>query len=137
VSDGLNDIPGVRQAAAALNEGLFLRGNIADAVKKRDFRRTAWSLGLLCLVVLLFVWAHMMTVRLGYDVQELRSQKRRLTNQYYYMKYRLSDVRSLTRVEMEARGRLGMVTPRTDQVVIVPDGGLRLPLWMLSWGGDR
>jgi cell division protein FtsL len=137
VSDGLNDIPGVRQAAAALNEGLFLRGNIADAVKKRDFRRTAWSLGLLCLVVLLFVWAHMMTVRLGYDVQDLRSQTRRLTNQYYYMKYRLSDVRSLTRVEMEARGRLGMVTPRTDQVVIVPDGGLRLPLWMLSWGGDR
>ncbi len=137
MSDGLNDIPGVRQAAAALNEGLFLRGNIADAVKKRDFRRTAWSLGLLCLVVLLFVWAHMMAVRLGYDVQELRSQKRRLTNQYYYMKYRLSDVRSLTRVEMEARGRLGMVTPRTDQVVIVPDRGLRLPLWMLSWGGDR
>lgn len=133
--DGLNDIPGVRKATAALHEGLFLRGNLADAVKKRDFRRTAWGFGLLCAFVFGIVYLHMTAVRLGYDVQELRSQKRRLTNQYYYMKYRLSDVRSLTRVEMEARGQLGMVTPRTDQVVILNDGKGRLPLWMQAWGG--
>jgi cell division protein FtsL len=135
LSDGLNDIPGVRKATAALQEGLFLRGNLADAVKRRDFRRTAWSLGLLSVFVFAFVWAHMTAVQLGYEVQDLRAQKRRLTNQYYFMKYRLSDVRSLSRVEAEARGRLGMVTPRTDQVVILEDSRVRLPMWMQAWGG--
>jgi hypothetical protein len=47
----------------------------------------------------------------------------------------LSDVRSLTRVENEAKGKLGMVTPRTDQVVILPESGARLPLWMQALGG--
>jgi cell division protein FtsL len=135
VSEGLNDIPGVRKAAEALNEGLFLRGNLADAVKKHDFRRTGWGLAIVCVFLFAFVWAHMTAVRLGYEVQDLRSQKRRLTNQYYYLKYRLSDVRSLTRVENEAKGKLGMVTPRTDQVVILPESGARLPLWMQALGG--
>jgi len=135
VAEGLNDIPGVRKAAAALNEGLFMRGNLADAVKKRDFRRTALSLAILCVFLFAFVWAHMSAVRLGYEVQDLRSQKRSLTNQYYYMKYRLSDVRSLSRVETEARSRLGMVTPRTDQIVILKDDGTHMPLWLQAWGG--
>ena len=135
MAEGLNDIPGVRKAAAALNEGLFLRGNLADAVKKRDFRRTAVSLAILCVFLFAFVWAHMAAVRLGYDVQDLRAQKRRLTNQYYYMKYRLSDVRSLSRVESEARGKFGMVTPHADQIVILQDSATRMPLWMQAWGG--
>jgi cell division protein FtsL len=77
----------------------------------------------------------MMAVRLGYEVQDLRSQKKHLTNQYYFLKYRLTDVRGLSRVESEARGHLGMVTPKTDQIVILPDSGARLPLWMQAWGG--
>ena len=135
MSDGLNDIPGVRQAAEALNEGLFMRGNLADAVKKRDFRRTAWSLGLLCVLLSAYVWTHMAAVRLGYEVQALRAQKRHLTNEYYYLRYRISDVRSLSRVEQEARDRLGLVTPRTDQVVILPESAVVMPLWMRAWSG--
>lgn len=135
MADGLNDIPGVKKAAEVLQEGIFLRGNLADAVKKRDFRRTAWSLALLSVLLFAIVWTHMTAVQIGYEVQALRSQKRHLTNQYFYMKYRLSEVRSLSRVEVEARGRLGMVTPQTNQVVILPEGKTRVPLWLQAWGG--
>jgi cell division protein FtsL len=135
LQDVVNDIPGVRRATEALQEGLFLRGNLADAVKKRDFRRTAWSLGLLSVVLFAYVWAHMAAVRLGYQVQELKAEKRRLTNEYYFLRYKISEVRSLGRVEQEARTRLGMVTPRTDQVVILSEKGLGGPLWMQAWRG--
>ena len=133
MAEGWNDIPaGVGNAARALNEGIFMRGDLARAVKKRDFKGTAWALALFSILLFGYVWAHMSVVRLGYEVQGLKSEKRRLTNESYYLQYRLYEVRSLTRVEQTARG-LGMVTPKTDQIVILEEPGKRLPSW-LAWG---
>ncbi len=132
VAEGWNDIPaGVENAARALNEGIFMRGDLARAVKKRDFKGTAWALALFSILLFGYVWAHMSVVRLGYEVQGLKSEKRRLTNESYYLQYRLYEVRSLTRVEQTARS-LGMVTPKTDQIVILEEPGKRLPSW-LAW----
>jgi cell division protein FtsL len=136
LADGWNDIPaGVENAARALNEGIFMRGDLARAVKKRDFKGTAWALALFSILLFGYVWAHMSVVRLGYEVQGLKADKRRLTNEYYYLQYRLYEVRSLTRVEQTARG-LGMVTPKTDQIVILEEPGKRLPSW-LAFGGRK
>jgi cell division protein FtsL len=133
VTDGWADIPGVGRAAQALDHGIFLRGDLAGAVRKRDFRATAWALGLLSLLLTVYVGAHMAVVRLGYEVQDLKAEKRRLMNDAYYLRYRLYEVRSLSRVEQVAREGLGMVTPRTDQVVILGEGPVRLPLWLQAW----
>jgi len=108
----------------------FLRGDLAKAVKKRDFRGTAWALATLILVASAYVWVHVTVVHLGYEVQALKAERKRLQNEYYYLQYRMYDVRSLSRVEAAARTSLNMSVPRTDQVVILPDPAPDGPKWL-------
>jgi cell division protein FtsL len=120
-------------AAEVLDAGMFWRGNLAQAVKRRDFRGTLWGVLALSFFLFLYVWQHMQVVKLSYKVQALRAEKRRLTNEYYWLQYQLRGVSSLPRVEELARTRLGMVTPRTDQLVILDEGAVRAPRWFTAW----
>lgn len=124
---------GVKKAGEILDAGLFWRGNLAHAVKRRDFKGTIWGVLSLSLLLFLYVWQHMQVVKLSYEVQGLKTEKQQLTNEYYYLKYRMYDVNSLTRVEKTAREQLGMVTPRTDQIVILDDSSVRYPRWFSFW----
>ncbi len=134
MAEGLNDMPGVQKAVEALQGGLFLRGDLAKAVRKRDFHGTAWALALFCLLLSAYVWAHSYVVHLGYQVQALKTEKKKLTNEYYYLQYKLYDVRNLSRVEQMAKTQQGMKTPSSDQVVILEEPGRRVPKWMLALG---
>ena len=109
------------RANEAIDAGLFWRGNLAKAVRQKDFKGTLSGILVLSAVLFLYVWQHMQVVKLSYDVQTLKQQKQQLTNEYYYLKYKMNDVNSLAHVEKIARERLNMDTPRTDQVVILDD----------------
>ncbi len=124
---------GMKKAGEILDAGLFWRGNLAKAVKRRDFRGTLGGVLALSLFLFFYVWQHMQAVKLGYEVQELKMEKQELTNQYYYLKFQMYDVNSLTRVEKVARDQLGMVTPRADQIVILDDGTSFYPRWFSFW----
>lgn len=99
----------------------FWRGNLRQAVRRRDFRGTVVGTAVLTLLLSLYVWQHLQVVRLGYEVNALRHEKRRLTNEYYYLQYRLHDVKGLMRVEQAAREELGMRTLTSDQVVVLEE----------------
>ncbi len=116
-----------------LQAGMFWRGSLAKAVKRRDFRGTAWGVLALSAVLFFYVWQHMQVVKLGYEVEALRKERQDLVNRYYYLKYRLYDVKSLSRVERIAREDLGMITPRTDQVIMLKDDDLAPPRLVSAW----
>lgn len=120
-------------AGQAIDAGLFWRGNLAKAVKHRNFKGTFWGVLALSLFLFFYVWQHMQVVKLSYEVQGLKQEKQQLTNEYYYLKYKMYDVNSLSRVEKTAREQLGMVTPRTDQIVILDDGSSFTPKWFSFW----
>jgi cell division protein FtsL len=133
---------GMKKAGEILDAGMFWRGNLASALKRRDYKGTFWGILALSLFLFLYVWQHMQVVKMAYEVQGLRSQKQALTNQYYYLKYRMYDVDSLAKVENIARNQLGMVTPSTAQVVILSDDTPLAPRWLAWWKrtmgkGDR
>ena len=120
-------------AGQALDAGLFWRSNLTRAVQRKDFKGTLW--GVLGLSVLLFfyVWQHMQVVKLSYEVQAFKSEKQHLINEYYYLKYKMHDVNSLSKVEKIAHEQLGMETPRTDQMVILSDSEPIYPRWFNFW----
>jgi len=121
-------------ANQALSAGEFWRpGNLAAAVQRKDFKGTIWGVLAFGLLLFFYVWQHMEVVKLGYEVQALKVEKQKLTNQYYYLRYKLYDVESLPRVEKIAREQLGMATPRSEQVVILPEGGWASPPWLSFW----
>ncbi len=121
------------RANDAIDAGLFWRGNLAKAVRQKDMKGTVSGILVISLVLFLYVWQHMQVVKLSYEVQALKQQKQQLTNDYYYLKYKMGDVNSMARVEKVAREQLGMDTPRTDQVVILDDSFSILPKWMMFW----
>ena len=120
-------------ANQAFDASLFWRGNLAKSVKKKDFKGTIWGVGTLSFFLFLYVWLHMQAVKLSYEVQGLKTERQHLTNEYYYLKYKMYDVTSLPHVESVAREKLGMVTPRTDQVVILDDEATLRPRWFTFW----
>jgi|ERR1700722_10045092 len=125
----------VSTANDMVDAGLFWRGNLAKAVQRRDFKGTIWGVLALTLFLFIYVWQHMQVVKLSYEVQALKVQKAELSNQYYYLQYKLHDVDSLARVEIVAQSQLGMTTPRSDQVVILPDADSSTPQWLRDWTG--
>jgi cell division protein FtsL len=121
------------RANEAIDAGLFWRGNLAKAVRQKDFKGTLSGILVLSFVLFLYVWQHMQVVKLSYEVAALKQQKQQLTNEYYYLKYKMNDVNSLARVEKIAREQLNMDTPRTDQVVILDDSFSFYPRWFSFW----
>lgn len=122
----------VETASRALSVGEFLRGNV-QAVQRRDFKGALWGVSVLALLLFFYVWQHMEVVKIGYEVQALRTERQKLTNQFYYLKYRMYEVESLPRIEKTAREQLGMVTPASNQIVILRDSAWSAPKWLSYW----
>lgn len=83
----------------------------------------------LCLVILcgaLFhVWQHIHVVRQGYAIERLRVTHAKLVQENKALRLEAGQLRSLRRVEEIARTRLGMVTPKPGQVVLIPESTIQ------------
>lgn len=97
------------------------------ARRRRDWGETLESLwavvlGVLALAAALFyVWQHVHVVRLGYEIEQLHEVRAALVQEHKALKLELGQLRSLRRVEEIARTRLGMVTPKPGQVMVIPE----------------
>ena len=105
----------VQVASRPVTRGPWVRGESAE------FLSTV-AVGVLILAAaLLYVWQHTYVVRLAYEVERLRERQAALVQEHKGLRLELGQLRSLRRVEEIARKRLGMVTPRPGQVVVMPD----------------
>jgi cell division protein FtsL len=80
------------------------------------------ALGLLIMGgALLYVWQHTQVVRLGYAIEGLRERQAALVQEHKALRLEMGQLRSLRRVEEIARKRLGMVTAKPGQIVLLPE----------------
>jgi len=99
-------------------------------VRERDRRRTrelvALTLAALPPAVVLFlaIWANLETVRLGYQLANLGRVRETLLDRKHQLEVDRAQAAALARVEPIARGRLGLVPPTLDQVILVKDAAL-------------
>ncbi len=102
-------------------------------VRERDRRRMRELLVLLVAIlpplgVLLFgVRTNLQTIELGYQIGRLEKQRDRLIERRRKLLIEKAQASSLVRVEGIARGPLGLVAPRPEQVVLVRDEALGAP----------
>jgi cell division protein FtsL len=118
--------PAIGTAGAGLRIGLRPR---------RRSRRAWWewlnfiSIVGLCLVflsgALFYVWQHIYVVRQGYGLERLRETHARLVQENKALRLEAGQLRSLRRVEEIARFRLGMITPKPGQVVLLPESTIQ------------
>lgn len=83
----------------------------------------------LCLVILagalFYVWQHIHVVRQGYELERLREVHAKLVQENKMLRLEGGQLRSLRRVEDIARARLGMVTPKPGQVILIPESPIQ------------
>jgi cell division protein FtsL len=115
-----------------LDSGTFLRGNLANIFKYKNFKSITWMAILIAVVLFFYVWQHMQVVRLGYEVQQLKQQHQHLLNKFYYWKYEMYKVKSLSEIEQIARQKLKMKTPSSNHVIIMKNPS-SLGQWFDSW----
>jgi cell division protein FtsL len=102
-------------------------------VRERDRRRSrellAFALAALPPMAVLFaaIWANLETVRLGYQLERLDRQREQLVEKNRQLKTARAQASALSRIESVARGRLGLLPPRPDQLVLIRDGGAEPP----------
>jgi cell division protein FtsL len=84
------------------------------------------ALGIVILAAaLLYVWQHTSVVRLGYEIERLRARHAALIQENKGLRLEMGQLRSLKRVEEIARRQLGMITPKPDQVILVPQSAIQ------------
>jgi cell division protein FtsL len=98
-------------------------------------RRTWWewlnsvSIVGLCLLflagALFYVWQHVYVVRQGYELERLRGTHAKLVQENKMLRLEAGQLRSLRRVEEISRIRLGMLTPKPGQVVLLPESTIQ------------
>lgn len=70
-------------------------------------------------LLMLYVWQHIQSVRLGYEVQALQSQISEQANENNIIQVRINQLASLDRLENLAKTRLGLELPKKEDIVMV------------------
>lgn len=68
---------------------------------------------------LIFVWMNYQVVQAGYDIAGLHQEKAELLDLNQQLKLELANLTSLDRLERLAKKKLGLITPRPDQVKVI------------------
>ena len=88
-----------------------------DRARVRDLKRVAWICAGLLVPILFYVWQQVEFIRTGYQIEQLRAEKARLTEWNRQMKLERATLLNLKRIESLGRGRLGLVPPDSQNTV--------------------
>ena len=99
----------------------LMRDQTSAVVRERDRRRIRAMAGILYLGwvlvggVLGYVWIQLQSVRLSYELEDLRSLRLEVQEQNRKLHLEVASLRSFSRVDSAAR-RLGLTQPTRDQI---------------------
>ena len=88
-----------------------------DEARARELRRLAWICAGLLIPILFYVWQQIEFIRTGYQIEQLRAEKIRLTEWNRQMKLERATLSNLKRIEQLGRTRLGLVPPDPENTV--------------------
>jgi cell division protein FtsL len=83
------------------------------------------------------VWEEMQIVKLGYQLNQIRQQQGRLSDEQQQLLVRRNTLANLQRVDTVARQRLGLRPPDAGQIVFLADPAVKSPgSWqrLTAWG---
>jgi cell division protein FtsL len=81
-----------------------------------------WALALVA------VWEKVDVYRTGYAIEQLQAKKKHVQQEQRVLQVELARLTSPERIEREAVTRLGLVRPRSDQVVVLQETPQQAPL---------
>ena len=86
-------------------------------------KTTAIWIFLMCLFLaelLAYTWSRVQCVRIGYDISKASGRRQDLITDQNNLKIELARLKSPRRIEKIAEEQIGLTTPSSDQVIIIP-----------------
>lgn len=100
----------------------FMQGEKNDG--KISVRRLSLVLSvilILFLAIFFRVWQEMQVMKMGYTINQLRHESDEVLNEHRILLSQRNALASLERIENIATEKLGLVTPKSDQLVFLVD----------------
>ena len=88
-----------------------------DGARARELHRVVWIAVALLVPVLFYVWQEIEYLRTGYQMEELRVEKNKLTEWNRQLRLERATLLELKRIEALGRSRLGLVPPAAENTV--------------------
>ncbi len=107
-------------------------------IERHELKRWAAAfagISLLALLSLVYLSQASAVATAGYDIKRLESEKKQWQAKNEQLRFQVSQLRSLDRIEREASARLGMCKPQ--QVVFVSESAAPRPVAVSSRTGER
>jgi cell division protein FtsL len=99
-----------------------------DPERRREMRTFTWTMSILFLLVMVYVWQHFSAIEVGYKVEVQKQQVEQLREQNRQLRLTEAQLSDPGRIDQIAR-QLGLDAPRPGQMV-GPDGsgGMNAPV---------
>ena len=88
-------------------------------VAQREFRVVLVTLVGLMVSAMIFVWNNVRLVKLAYESQPLKQERRELLREKNLLEVERESLRSLDRIQWLAKKKIGLKEPEGDQIVTI------------------
>ncbi len=88
-------------------------------VAQREFRVVLVTLVGLMVSAMIFVWNNVRLVKLAYESQPLKQERRELLSEKHLLEVERESLRSLDRIQWLAKKKIGLKEPEGDQIVTI------------------
>ena len=95
---------------------------VADPKRRRELLSFGFTLALLLMLVITYVWQHFSAIEYGYKIEQLKSERESITESNRALKLEEASLRDLSRIDSLAR-QMGMQPPTAGQVEVMEPNG--------------
>ena len=88
-------------------------------VAQREFRVVLVTLVGLMVGAMIFVWNNVRLIKLAYESQPLKQERRELLREKRLLEVERESLRSLDRIQWLAKKKIGLKEPEDDQIVTI------------------
>ena len=90
-----------------------------DEARLRDLCKSVGIAGFLVLVLLFSAWQHFELLRHGYEIEQVERERAAQEELMRQLRLEVETLKSPTRIEMLATGRLHLVAPGRDEAIVI------------------
>ena len=90
-----------------------------DDARQRELWKSVGIAGFLVLVLLVSAWQHFELLRHGYRIEEMQKERAAEEEINRHLRLEIDTLRSPARIEQLATGRLGMVSPASNDATVI------------------
>jgi len=92
---------------------------MGSAPKRQNLKLVIGATVILVGVGLVYAWSANRVIELGYEISQLQTARREQLEHYSKLRVELASLRRPERIESIATGKLGLVKPRPEWVVVL------------------